>query len=123
MIVPLRQHERRPAVAHGLDDVVADAAIARLVVDQLLIERLELDALVRIGDSCVGWNAVGCTSTNARTGAPPPAPRAFTRCRTGPHCMKMIGWWPSLRATVADKPRTNRALAWRATCSKLCADR
>ena len=27
--------------------------------------------------------------------------------------MKMIGWWPSLRATVADKPRTNRALAWR----------
>ena len=34
---------------HGLDDVVADAAIAKLVVDQLLVERLELDALVSIG--------------------------------------------------------------------------
>src|SRR5262249_48306420 len=25
---------------------------------------------------------------------------ALTRCRTGPHCMNTIGWWPSFRATV-----------------------
>ena len=49
MLVSLRQHQRRPAVAHRLDDVVADAPVARLVVDQLLIERLELHALVGIG--------------------------------------------------------------------------
>lgn len=30
----------------------------------------------------------------------------------------MIGWCPSLRATVADSPRTNRAFACRATCFK-----
>jgi len=38
---------------------------------------------------------------------------ASTRCRTGPHCMKMIGWCPSFRVTVADKPRTKRAFARR----------
>src|SRR3954465_6896223 len=35
--------------------------------------------------------------------------RASTRCRTGPHCTRMIGWWPSLRATVAESPSTWRA--------------
>ncbi len=45
--------------------------------------------------------------------------RASTRWRTGPHCMKMMGWWPSLRATVADRPRTCRAFARRAASSKL----
>src|SRR6266481_410292 len=43
------------------------------------------------------------------------------RCRTGPHCMKMIGWWPSLRATVADSPSTYLAFARLATSSKLGA--
>ena len=33
------------------------------------------------------------------------------RLVTGPHCIKMMGWWPSLRATVAKRPTTNRALA------------
>ena len=37
--------------------------------------------------------------------------------------MKMIGWWPSFRVTVADKPVTNFAFARRTTCSKLWADR
>ena len=49
MIVPLGQHERRPAAVHRLDDVVADATVAQLVVDQLLVERLELHPLVGIG--------------------------------------------------------------------------
>ena len=48
MIVPLREHERRPAAVHRLDDVVADATVAQLVVDQLLVERLELHSLVGI---------------------------------------------------------------------------
>lgn len=33
-----------------------------------------------------------------------------------------MGWWPSLRATVADSPNTNRPLARRATSSKLTAE-
>ena len=37
--------------------------------------------------------------------------------------MKMIGWWPSLRVTVADSPGTNLAFARRTTCSKLWADK
>ena len=49
MVVPLRQHERRSARVHRLDDVVADAPVASVVVDQFLIERLELHSLVRVG--------------------------------------------------------------------------
>ena len=39
VIVAFGEDERRAAVAYGLDDVVADAPIPRLVVDQSLIER------------------------------------------------------------------------------------
>ena len=52
MVVPLREHERRPPRVHRLDDVVADAPVARVVVHQLLVERLELHALVGVGSSC-----------------------------------------------------------------------
>src|SRR5829696_7801261 len=48
MIVPLRQHQWRTPIAHRLDDVVANSTSARLVVDQLLVESLELDTLVGI---------------------------------------------------------------------------
>lgn len=42
--------------------------------------------------------------------------------RIGPHCMKMMGWWPSLRIGVAVSPYTYCALAYFSTCSKLEAD-
>jgi hypothetical protein len=41
----------------------------------------------------------------------------------GPHCMKIIGWCPSLRVTVADRPNTYLAPERRAANSKLNADR
>ena len=69
------------------------------------------------------WNPVGRTITVCSNGRAAACALASTRWRTGPHCMKMMGWWPSLRVTVADSPRTNRAFARRTTCSKLCADR
>ena len=37
VVVPFRKNERRPAVVHGLDDVIADATAATLVVNQLLV--------------------------------------------------------------------------------------
>ena len=40
------------------------------------------------------------------------------RNRIWPHCMKMIEWCLSLRVTVADNPRTNRAFDRQATASK-----
>ena len=44
MLVALRQHQRRSAFPHGLNDFVADQPIARFVGDQLLIEFVELDS-------------------------------------------------------------------------------
>ena len=49
MLVAFREHQRRAAVATASMTSSTDAPIPRLVVDQLLIERLKLDALVRIG--------------------------------------------------------------------------
>ena len=49
MICSLREHERRAAALHGLGHVVADAAVAQVVIDQFLIQRLELDPRVRFG--------------------------------------------------------------------------
>ena len=49
MLIPLGQHERRPAVVHRLDDVVADTTVAQVVNNQLLIQRLELHAPIGIG--------------------------------------------------------------------------
>ena len=49
MICPLREHERRAAALHALGHVVADAAVAQVVIDQFPIQRLELDPRVRIG--------------------------------------------------------------------------
>src|ERR1700737_1466984 len=51
MIVPLREHQWRPPITHRLDDVVADPTSAKLVVDQLLVDSLELDTLVSIWTS------------------------------------------------------------------------
>lgn len=48
VIVPLGENEWRPTDVHGLDDVVADAAVAQFVIDQLLVESLELHSLVAI---------------------------------------------------------------------------
>ena len=122
MIVPLREHQWRPPITHRLDDVVANSTSAKLVVDQLLVDRLELDTLVSI------WTSLRLERGRLHEdivleGMGRRLHLAFTRCRTGPHCIKMIGWCPSLRATVAESPMTNRALAWRAACSKLCADK
>src|SRR4029077_15540808 len=44
MLGAFGQDERRAAFAHGLDDVVADELIARLVLDQLLVQSMELDS-------------------------------------------------------------------------------
>ena len=38
-----RQHDGRPAFAHGLHDVLADEPVARLIRDQFIIEVVELD--------------------------------------------------------------------------------
>ena len=37
--------------------------------------------------------------------------------------MNMIGWWPSFRATVAERPSTYCAFERLATSSKLTADK
>src|SRR6266851_1532595 len=47
MLVTLGQHERRPALEHRLGDVIADALIARLVLNQRLIQSMELGTSVR----------------------------------------------------------------------------
>ena len=49
MICSFREHERRAAALHGLGHVVADAAVAQLVIDQFPNQRLELDPRVRFG--------------------------------------------------------------------------
>src|SRR5260370_931966 len=38
--------------------------------------------------------------------------------RMGPHCIRMIGWWPSLRIGVAVSPTTYFALTFLNTRSK-----
>ena len=55
MIVAFGQHERRAAVLHRLDHVVADPPVASVVGDQLLIQRLELETPVGFGRRG-GWN-------------------------------------------------------------------
>ncbi len=49
MVVALGQHERRSPRVHRLEDVGADAPVASVILDQLLIQRLELHSLVRVG--------------------------------------------------------------------------
>ena len=46
MIVSFGQNERRSVVTHSLKDLVTDGAIPRLVVHQLLVERLEFGSFV-----------------------------------------------------------------------------
>ena len=48
MLLALRQHQRGPAILDGLNHVVCNTAIARRIVDELLIESLELQPLVGI---------------------------------------------------------------------------
>lgn len=48
MIIALGQYQRRTPLANRVDDVLTDLPSARLVVDQLLIQDLKFDALVRI---------------------------------------------------------------------------
>jgi hypothetical protein len=52
MVVPFRQQQGRPPCANGLEHVLADAPIAGVVLDQLLVERLELHPLVGVGRPC-----------------------------------------------------------------------
>jgi hypothetical protein len=47
VLVAFGQHQGRSAVTHGLNDLVADHLIAGLVFYQELVERLELNPLVR----------------------------------------------------------------------------
>ena len=51
MLVPFGQNQRRSACPHDLNDVLADGAIARLVLDERLVQRLKLDSLVRRFDA------------------------------------------------------------------------
>ena len=51
VLVSLREHKRGAAVAHGINDVIADATGADIVVDQLPVKGLELDAPVCVGRS------------------------------------------------------------------------
>src|SRR5207247_10601783 len=46
VLIAFRQDERRSALAHRLDDLVADDLVPALVVDQRLVEPLEFDPLV-----------------------------------------------------------------------------
>ena len=57
VIVALGQHQRRAAVAHGLQHVLADPAIPRLVLHQILVEGLELEAPIRVCSSAVSCHA------------------------------------------------------------------
>ncbi len=92
----------------------------------------------RRSDRCrASWNCTRASGLAARTGEKPvgrmialcsngraaDCARASTRWRTGPHCMRMTGWWPSFLVIVADKPATNLAREARATCSKVRAER
>lgn len=51
VIVALSQDERRAAVSHRLDDIVADVSISSLVVDQFPVEALKRNTLIRIGST------------------------------------------------------------------------
>ena len=47
VLVAFSQDERRATVPYGLNDLLADRSIPRLVVYQLLIKRLKFDSFVR----------------------------------------------------------------------------
>src|SRR5690349_17881179 len=49
MLVALREHKRRATGLHRFDHVVTDSTRPCLIVDQLLIERLECDPPVGVG--------------------------------------------------------------------------
>ncbi len=51
VLIALRQDQRRTPIANRLDNVLADSPSTRLVVDQLLVQGLKFDALVRIRTS------------------------------------------------------------------------
>jgi hypothetical protein len=48
MIIALGQYQRRTPITNRVDDVLADSPSSRMVVDQLLIQGLKFDTLVRI---------------------------------------------------------------------------
>ncbi len=50
MLVAFGDNDRRPTVANGFDDLGDNQAIARLVLDELFIQIMELHAHVRICD-------------------------------------------------------------------------
>jgi hypothetical protein len=60
MIIALGQYQGRSSTANRVDDIFADSPGSRLVVDQLLIQGLKFDALIRIRVSrrleCCGLN-------------------------------------------------------------------
>jgi hypothetical protein len=48
MIIALRQYQGRSSTAKRVDDILADSTSSRRVINQLLIQSLKFDALVRI---------------------------------------------------------------------------
>jgi hypothetical protein len=47
VLVPFGQDQWRSACLHGLDDVVTDAAITDVVLNECSVEKLKLDSFVR----------------------------------------------------------------------------
>ena len=62
------------------------------------------------GDADVRFNDAGESRRIAHAPCTVACDRC-ARCRTGPHCMKMMGCRPSRRRGVAVRPNTNLALA------------
>ncbi|HEV7242298.1 MAG TPA: hypothetical protein VGQ36_23915 [Thermoanaerobaculia bacterium] len=77
VVVALGQNEGRPSVANCFDNVVADAPITRLVVDQFAVQALELHSLIRVGAGSL--EAVGRTRTVCSKGRAAACIFALTR--------------------------------------------
>jgi hypothetical protein len=73
VIVSLREHERRPSRVDRLEDVGTDALVARLIDHQLLMQRLELHPLVRIGAPVPAGTPLAERGRSVQTVALPPA--------------------------------------------------
>jgi len=124
-----RQHDRRTSLANCRRDVIDNQAISSVVGDQRLVKIMELDAQVgvpgarwvesrRTHPDVVGERSLcglfACADSMADRSA------LHENDRVVP---VLAGQCPSLRVTVADRPRTYLAFARRTSCSKLDAGR
>jgi hypothetical protein len=90
VFVPFREHERRAAGAHGIDHVAADTPVTRVIVYQRLIERLKLEALVRLGcPPCLKCRGLYEHHVFERTDCG--LSFRVHSVANSPHCMRMIG--------------------------------